>query len=200
MLLSLQSPALVERLVVVDIAPVVYGHSHLPLIEAMRSVDLGAAARRADVDAALRERIPDDAMRLFLLQNLATRDGRLVWRINLEALAAGMDRLLGFPELAAEAIFEQPALFVAASCPIISACSGDPPSCAAFRRRALPSSPVPAIGCMPNNPTPFCGSLKASSASDRRLARTDVRRHSAFLYPFRVRRADQKGRRRDAGT
>lgn len=113
MLLALRSPALVERLVVVDIAPVVYGHSHLPLIEAMRSIDLGTAARRADVDAALRERIPDDALRLFLLQNLATRDGRLVWRINLDALAANMDRLLGFPELAAETIFEHPTLFVA---------------------------------------------------------------------------------------
>lgn len=113
MLLALQTPALIDRLIIVDIAPVTYSHTHLPLIEAMRSVDLKRLTRRSDVDEALRDRIPDDGLRLFLLQNLMAEDGRLAWRINLDAIAAHMADLLAFPDLPADAIFDRPALFVA---------------------------------------------------------------------------------------
>lgn len=97
MLLALEEGDLVGRLIVVDIAPVAYGHSHLPYIEAMQAVDLSAAARRGEVDRALRDAVPDPGLRGFLLHNLASEAGRIRWRINLAALGDNMDELIGYP-------------------------------------------------------------------------------------------------------
>ncbi len=113
MMLALEHGDLVGRLVVVDIAPVAYGHSHAPLIESMRAADPGAAGRRAEVDAWLASAIPEAPLRAFLLQNLVSEEGRLRWRINLEALAANMDALVGFPALAPALGYGGPALFLA---------------------------------------------------------------------------------------
>lgn len=98
MLLALEEGHLVGRLIVVDIAPVAYGHSHLSLIDAMRGVDLGQVSRRNEVDAALEDAVPDAGLRGFLLQNLVSQGGRLRWRINLAALGANMASLIGYPD------------------------------------------------------------------------------------------------------
>ena len=113
MMLALEHGDLVGRLVVVDIAPVAYRHSHAPLIEFMRAADPGAAGRRAEVDAWLAPAIPEAPLRAFLLQNLVSEDGRLRWRINLDALAANMDALVGFPALAPALGYRGPVLFLA---------------------------------------------------------------------------------------
>ncbi|MBK8176906.1 MAG: alpha/beta fold hydrolase [Rhodospirillales bacterium] len=100
MLTALKHSDLVERLIVVDIAPVDYEAPFLAYVRAMQAVDLAAATRRSAIDEQLAEVVPDAATRLFLLQNLIERDGRADWRINLAAIAANMDRLLGFPDVA----------------------------------------------------------------------------------------------------
>jgi pimeloyl-ACP methyl ester carboxylesterase len=98
MRLALEHGGEVGRLIVVDIAPVAYAHTHHPLVEALLAVDLATAGRRADVDLLLQAAIPEAAMRGFLLHNLISEDGRLTWRINLAALAANMNTLIGYPE------------------------------------------------------------------------------------------------------
>jgi esterase len=113
MRLALTRPDLIERLVVVDVAPVAYAHTFGPLIEAMRRVDLSAVMRRSDAELQLHGAVPDAALRNFLLQNLVKIDAGFVWRINLDALAANMDELLGFPTPAADAAYGEPALFIA---------------------------------------------------------------------------------------
>lgn len=112
MLLALTHPEQVERLVPVDIAPVRYEHSFEEYIEAMRGVDLARAERRADVDRDLAAQIPDVGVRNFLLQNLVREDDRFAWRPNLDALAAHMDDILGFPD-PGQRRYEGPALFIA---------------------------------------------------------------------------------------
>ncbi|MGR3436799.1 MAG: alpha/beta fold hydrolase [Shimia sp.] len=102
------SGAPIARLVVADIAPVAYAHTQIPLIDAMRALDLGAIATRADADAALAPVIPDPTVRAFLLQSLDVREQR--WRLNLDALAANMEAIMGFPEVGGT--FEGPALFL----------------------------------------------------------------------------------------
>lgn len=97
MTLALSRPELVERLIVVDIAPVPYAQGYDDLIRAMLAVPLHGGQRRADVDAALRQGVPDPALRGFLLQNLETVDGRLSWQPNLEVLLRTMPALTGFP-------------------------------------------------------------------------------------------------------
>src|SRR4029434_9008800 len=88
----------IDALIVVDIAPVTYVEPFLDYIRAMQKIELTGARRRADIDAELAAAVPDPATRLFLLQNLVEQNGRLEWRINLEAIAANMDNLLGFPD------------------------------------------------------------------------------------------------------
>ena len=102
----------VERLIVVDIAPVDYPAAFLSHIQAMQGVDLTAIARRGDADGLLRAAIPEAPVRGFLLQNLVARDGAFDWRLNLNVLAAEMDHIVGFPGDLLERSFGGPTLFV----------------------------------------------------------------------------------------
>jgi esterase len=113
MRLALMRADLVERLVVVDVAPVAYGHSFAPFVEAMRAVDLAAVQRRAEADLQLEGAIGDAAIRNFLLQNLVKTDAGFAWRVNLEALAANMPELVGFPTPGAGSTYHGPTLFIA---------------------------------------------------------------------------------------
>jgi esterase len=113
MRLALTRAELVERLIAVDVAPVAYAHTFGPFVEAMQQVDLEAVHQRADADVQLARTIPDSAIRNFLLQNLIRTDAGYAWRVNLEALAANMPELLGFPAPPDDAAYRGPALFVA---------------------------------------------------------------------------------------
>jgi pimeloyl-ACP methyl ester carboxylesterase len=111
MVLALGRPALVDRLVVVDIAPVEYRHDRFAaLVQALARFDPGRLARRGEADTALAAAIPDAPTRQFLLQNLVERDGRLAWRMNLAAIESSLPAIAGFPETAA--VFRGPTLFV----------------------------------------------------------------------------------------
>ena len=110
MTLALTEPGLVRGLIVADIAPVAYTHSHLPYIRAMKALDLGKVRRRADADAALAGAIPDPMLRGFLLQGLSLGGGEPRWRFNLDALESGMESLVGFPDTLAQARYCGPTL------------------------------------------------------------------------------------------
>lgn len=106
MVLAVQNPALVRRLIVADIAPVTYGHSQMGPIAAMRRVDLDAVTSRADAKAQLGGLEPgvDD----FLLQSLDMKAKR--WTLNLDVLADAMDEIIGFPQVSGT--FAGPTLFL----------------------------------------------------------------------------------------
>ena len=98
MRLALTQPDLVEKLIVVDIAPVGYIRESFPeYITAMRRVDLTTTTRRAEVDAELADAIPDASLRAFLLQNLVSEHGRFQWRINLAGIAPNLPAIIDFP-------------------------------------------------------------------------------------------------------
>ncbi|MGH6899990.1 MAG: alpha/beta fold hydrolase [Geminicoccaceae bacterium] len=113
MRLALMRADLVERLVVVDVAPVAYRHSFGPFIAAMQAVDLAAVRRRADAELQLEGAVGDATIRNFLLQNLIKTDAGFVWRVNLEALAANLPELVGFPTPDEGAAYHGPTLFIA---------------------------------------------------------------------------------------
>lgn len=103
MLLALQRPELVERLIAVDISPVATtSNTDIPsYVAAMRAVDIPdevphSSARKL-ADQQLSTVIRHTAVREFLLTNLVEVDGRVVWRLNLEALAQHMDKIFAFP-------------------------------------------------------------------------------------------------------
>jgi pimeloyl-ACP methyl ester carboxylesterase len=111
MLTALRNPAMVEALVVVDIAPVRYRHNFLAEVEAMRGLDLSKLGRRAEAEAALTDSLADPALRKFLVQNLATGPHGLVWKLNLQAIERCMPELTDFPYVA-DWEYEGRALFI----------------------------------------------------------------------------------------
>ena len=102
----------VERLVIVDIAPVTYPARHLSYVEAMRQLDLAGINRRSEADTRLAAAIPDAAERAFLVQNLIIENGEARWRLNLGAIEREMPDLIGFPEIPAGRRYDGPTLFV----------------------------------------------------------------------------------------
>ncbi len=108
MVLALGHPDKVRKLVVADIAPVAYSHTQMPMIDAMRAIDLAAVSSRGDADRQMQANVEDPGVRAFLLQSLDVKGQR--WRLNLDVLAAEMDNILGFPDIAGS--FEGPTLFL----------------------------------------------------------------------------------------
>lgn len=112
MTLALTQPDLVRRLIVADIAPVAYTHSHDGLIDAMRGMDLSDLTSRSEADRRLSERINDAGVRAFLLQSLELREGPVRWKLNLDVLDAAMEAITGWQDPEGQPQFDGPALFL----------------------------------------------------------------------------------------
>jgi len=111
MTLALTRPDLVRRLIVADIAPVTYGHTQTPFIDAMQSVDLSKIEKRSDVGMALTELVDDPALRAFFAQSIKIDESGARWLLNLEALKATMPQIIGWPDISGS--YDGPTLFVA---------------------------------------------------------------------------------------
>ncbi|MEO1314167.1 MAG: alpha/beta fold hydrolase [Pseudomonadota bacterium] len=110
MCLALRHPSKIDRLCIADIAPTPYGHSQLPVVAALKSVDLSQVSRRSDADAQLAAHIPEAPLRAFLLQSLEVTTEGARWRLNLAALEDQMPQIMGFPEQTET--YDGPALFL----------------------------------------------------------------------------------------
>ncbi len=83
---AIAHPELVERLVVVDIAPRAYPLDHEPEFAALRT-DISSCGSRREIDSLLQGTVPDPRVRSFLLTNAVRADSGFRWRLNTEALA-----------------------------------------------------------------------------------------------------------------
>ncbi|WP_394196122.1 alpha/beta fold hydrolase [Litoreibacter albidus] len=95
MVLAATRPDLVHKLIVADIAPVGYSHTQMGPIEAMRRVDFTHVERRSDVLeqlTGLEAGVPE-----FIAQSVDVA-GK-AWRLNLDVLAAEMEKTIGFPQV-----------------------------------------------------------------------------------------------------
>ncbi len=97
MVLALQHAKRVERLAVVDIAPVTYRGRLAQLFDALLALPLEKIENRSHADALLAERVPDKAVRDHMLQNLQRTKHGWRWRNNLQALRDGLDVISSFP-------------------------------------------------------------------------------------------------------
>ncbi|GAB3704182.1 alpha/beta fold hydrolase [Mariniluteicoccus flavus] len=116
---ALRHPELVERLCIVDVAPVIYPglRSFHRYVEAMTSLDLANLSGRAEADAHLTDGVPDPVVRSFLMQNLrrdqhAQAGEQWRWQMNLDVIAANLDTLGGW-EAPQEPAYEGPVLWIA---------------------------------------------------------------------------------------
>ncbi|MXP62197.1 alpha/beta fold hydrolase [Roseomonas sp. M0104] len=99
MTLALAEPALVERLVVADIAPVDYPPAFRAYAAAMRAMPLSPSLTRRTADAALAAAVPDPGVRGFLLQNLRLDSDPPAWRIGLDEIAEALPAIEAAPPL-----------------------------------------------------------------------------------------------------
>lgn len=107
---ALTRPSAVARLLVSDIAPVVYEHGNTAIAAALQAIPLSPSLTRAEADTALAQHVTDPSLRAFLLQNL--RFGLSPgWRIGLEEIAASIPNLEGWVPMPGQ--FDGPTLFVA---------------------------------------------------------------------------------------
>ncbi len=111
MMLALTRPEMVERLAVLDIAPIAYDHDYDDYVKAMRAIPLHTGLTRGEADAALAGVVREAPMRAFLLNNLSLGDTPR-WRVGLEEIGAAMPQLLGWDEPAGVAPYGGPALFL----------------------------------------------------------------------------------------
>jgi len=111
---SLDHPDRVDRLVVVDIAPCAYPPLHDEIFEALNSVDLPSMQSRQQVDDTLAVRIPEMAVRQFLMKNLSRNDsGGFRWKANVPVLQNSYTELAR--AIDSDKPFCKPVLFVRSS-------------------------------------------------------------------------------------
>ena len=113
MQLALDHPSLVERLVVLDIAPVSYPSRHDNVFSALRTVLTEKVSSRAEAKAVLTPLLDEPRVADFLLTSARVGDnGTIQWRFNLEGLQSAYKKILGAisPTGRGTAVFSRPML------------------------------------------------------------------------------------------
>ncbi|MDD2722980.1 MAG: alpha/beta fold hydrolase [Methylovulum sp.] len=110
---ALNYPDYLDKLIVVDIAPVSYPHRFASLIAGLKSLPLAEMTNRKQAENHLAESIPDLSYRQFLLQNLVLNEGVYGWRVDLDIFSRTADNIAAFPETQHLQPFSGKALFIA---------------------------------------------------------------------------------------
>jgi pimeloyl-ACP methyl ester carboxylesterase len=111
---ALLHPELVDKLIVVDIAPRSYKAHHDQVFDELTSLDVSAFQYRKDIDEALALKIPEIPVRQFLMKNLARNEsGGFQWKMNLEIIEKNYARIN--EELPRDRQFNKPTLFIRGS-------------------------------------------------------------------------------------
>lgn len=92
-------PGSVRSLVIADIAPLAYQHDYADILNAVIKLDLAQISSRHAADKALAKGIPDQRIRLFLLQNIVISAGKASWNINWQALNNNMSIITGYENI-----------------------------------------------------------------------------------------------------
>ena len=99
MFFALQYPEMLDKLIIVDIAPSFYDGNHESILFAMAEAPLKSTQSREDIDKFLSARIYDFGVRQFILKNLSrNKEGHFEWKCNLEALILNYRLLMDFPK------------------------------------------------------------------------------------------------------
>ncbi len=109
---ALAAPEQVPRLIVADIAPVAYHHRNAAVAASLLALPLSPGLDRRTAENALANAVPDEAIRRFLLQNLAF-GAAPAWKIGLAEIAAAIADIEGWPGQLASMRYDGPTLFVA---------------------------------------------------------------------------------------
>lgn len=113
MAFALSHPDRVQKLIIVDIAPIAYQHNFDDILQVLNSVPLADISSRKQADEYLAKKIDVLSLRQFLLQNLTPISfGGYQWRVNLKSIENNMDAIMGFPTEGLNTTFTKPTLFI----------------------------------------------------------------------------------------
>ncbi len=104
---ALHHPLRVDKLIVVDMAPISYPPRHESVFTALQTVVERGCQSRQDADAAMTDALADPRVRQFLLKSFRPGGG---WRFNLSALRTNYPKLMDWPS--PESSFTGPSLFI----------------------------------------------------------------------------------------
>lgn len=106
-----EHPALLSKLIVVDIAPRYYAPHHQDVLAGLNAIDLNTLQNRVEADQILVAHISSPDVRQFLLKNLyRNEDNQFAWRINLQVINEQIDHI--GEALNTSTTFDKPALFI----------------------------------------------------------------------------------------
>lgn len=104
-------PQLIEKMVVVDIAPRYYAPHHQGILDGLKAVQDAELDSRGEADEVLSGFVKEKAVRMFLLKNLYWKEkSKLALRLNLEVLRDKVENVgVEFP---GDKTFSKPTLFI----------------------------------------------------------------------------------------
>lgn len=113
MMLSLLYPAMVSKLVVADISPVVYPPiRHAALTDAMKSIDFNHIYNRQDLERQVTNATPDKGLQGLMLKNIVRlRDDRFAWKLNLRVISDNIVNVFDF-DVPGHLTYHGPVLFI----------------------------------------------------------------------------------------
>ena len=102
---------LVQKLIVVDIAPKAYEPGHERIFEALQSVPIESIDSRLEAEDIIAKYIPELGIRQFLLKNITrNKNGGYQWKMNLASIAKNYSSII--EPTPVENQFDQPTLFL----------------------------------------------------------------------------------------
>ena len=111
MLAAAEYPDLVEKLIVVDIAPKYYKPHHQQILDGLTALEEADLDSRQEADKLLSEFISEKPIRLFLLKNLNRKsEGTYCLKVNLETLKENIEEV--GKSLPQDKIFKGSTLFI----------------------------------------------------------------------------------------
>nr|WP_136252347.1 alpha/beta fold hydrolase [Ningiella ruwaisensis] len=103
--------AIVDKLIVLDIAPVPYPARHHKVFKGLKAIDLQAISSRSDASNILANELEDKGTQAFLLKSLYQDDnGDWQWRFNLELIMRDYAQLSDWNE--SGLVYDGPTLFM----------------------------------------------------------------------------------------
>lgn len=110
---ALEHPDMVDKLVVVDVAPKRYKGGHEEILAAILALDLQIVQSRYDAELFLRQRLvnQDEGTIQFLMKNLSrTPEGSFEWKMNFQAIYKHYQDILAPIEV--DGVFEGDTFFI----------------------------------------------------------------------------------------
>jgi esterase len=108
---AIANPTLLDKLIVVDIAPKAYPIHHDSIVEGLKAIPIDTLQTRNEADAILSEYVPEVDVRQFLLKNLSRKaTGGFSWKINLPVIDKNLELISA--DIQFSGTFDGPSLFI----------------------------------------------------------------------------------------